>query len=57
MNTWSKRFRRLYRQGIEPCRLSWYDCLCDLHEGVTDRLMSRSVSKRAADREIEDQLR
>lgn len=38
-----------------PCPGS-FDCLCDRHEGVTDRLKSRAVSVRRGHREIREQL-
>lgn len=54
-NRWSNRFRRAAR--LPPCRDSWADCLCDHHEGVTDRKKSRAVAKLAARNEIKEQLR
>lgn len=53
VNTWSKRWRKLFYRKNAPCH---YDCMCDLHEGVTDRKKSRAVANRAAVREIKDQL-
>lgn len=50
----ARQYDKNLRNGHMRCPGPW--CECDLHEGITDHLMSRVLSKRKATREIADQL-